>query len=84
VAAMKVVPHSRGSTVAGKMYGVNLSVEPVNGTTYDAVCALEVFPEQRRFIRQPSMMLFVAELESNPDGDSRVQSSSRIFRALLG
>jgi RimJ/RimL family protein N-acetyltransferase len=57
--------HSRGSTVAGRIFSVNLCVEPVNEFTRDAVLALEVLPEHIPFSGLPSETLAFAE--SDPD-----------------
>ncbi len=56
--------HSRGSTVAGRIFSVTLRVEPVNEITRDAVLALEVLPEQIPLSGLPSETLLLAE--TNP------------------
>jgi RimJ/RimL family protein N-acetyltransferase len=61
VAAAKVAMHSRGSTVADRIFSVNLRIEPVNDLTRDAVLALEVLPEQIPFSGLPSETLPLAE-----------------------
>jgi hypothetical protein len=61
VAAAKVAMHSRGSTVADRIFSVNLRIEPVNDLTRDAVLALELLPEQIPFSGLPSETLPLAE-----------------------
>ena len=94
VGAMMAAPHPRGSTVAGRIFGVNLKVEPVNEITRAAVLALEVLPEQIPFSGLPSETLAFAEsdpyripmavLESSQSESSQSESGQSESNRVVG